>query len=219
MCTQEEKKSRHLCHVTPDMTRILIFFLFLDESIYCWYSLEASQQGTFMSYATCFHGEISSLSRALRKANKQNVEAAGRKYHNNPKYWDTLLTYHTSPKIWNSPFYYLSMCLKYYCMYGKQCRPGRHVLWHLIWVYTVCKGLPVPVLRIVTVLQSLLLLDYLSISAFVHYLCIFGHLNSEHLYTSPCPDPLHTFGRAFLSSYRSCFLFILPREQEPIPHT
>ena len=60
------------------MTRILIFFLFLDESICCWYSLEASQQGTLMSYATCFHGEISSLSRAMEKADKQSVEAAGR---------------------------------------------------------------------------------------------------------------------------------------------
>ena len=31
--------------------------------------------------------------------------------------------YHTCPKIWNSPFYSLLMCLKYCCMYGKQCRP------------------------------------------------------------------------------------------------
>ena len=40
-----------------------------------------------------------------------------------PKYWDTLSTYQTCPKIWNIPFYYLLICLKYCCMYGKQCRP------------------------------------------------------------------------------------------------
>ena len=36
-----------------------------------------------------------------------------------PRYWDTLSTNHTSPIIWNSPYYYLLMCLKYCCMYGK----------------------------------------------------------------------------------------------------
>ena len=39
-----------------------------------------------------------------------------------PKYLDTLCTYYNCPKIWNSPFYYLLLCLKYCCMYGKQCR-------------------------------------------------------------------------------------------------
>ena len=63
-------------------------------------------------------------------------------YHNNPMYWDTLPTYHTSK---NSPFYCLWMCLKYYCMYGKQCR-------RLIWVYIVCTGLSVPILRVIMVL-------------------------------------------------------------------
>ena len=42
----------------------------------------------------------------------------------------TLSTYHTCPK----------MCLKYNCMYGKPCRPK--------WVYTVCKDLSVPKLRV-----------------------------------------------------------------------
>ena len=43
--------------------------------------------------------------------------------HIYPKYWDTLSTYHTCHEDWNSPFYYLLMCLKCCCMYGKQCRP------------------------------------------------------------------------------------------------
>ena len=34
-----------------------------------------------------------------------------------------LNSFHTCPKIWKSLFYYLLMCLKYYCMFGKQCRP------------------------------------------------------------------------------------------------
>ena len=37
--------------------------------------------------------------------------------------WDPLSTYHTSSKICNSPFYYLFMCLKYCCIYCKQCGP------------------------------------------------------------------------------------------------
>ena len=36
------------------------------------------------------------------------------------KYWDTLSTYYTCPKIWNSQFYYLLMCLKYWCIYVEQ---------------------------------------------------------------------------------------------------
>ena len=44
-------------------------------------------------------------------------------YHIWPKYWDTLSTYCTCPKIWNSQIYHLLMCLKYYCIYGKQYRP------------------------------------------------------------------------------------------------
>ena len=43
--------------------------------------------------------------------------------HRYPKYWDTLPAYYTFPKIWNSPLYYLLMCLKYCCMFGKQWRP------------------------------------------------------------------------------------------------
>ena len=50
-------------------------------------------------------------------------------YHIYLKYLDTLSTYHTSPKIWNSSFYeyYLLMCLKYCCIYGKQCRPSSEI--------------------------------------------------------------------------------------------
>ena len=58
------------------------------------------------------------------------------KYHNNPKYWDTLSTYHTCPKIWNSPFYYLSMCLKYCCMYSKQCRPRSDAEFCSVWSWS-----------------------------------------------------------------------------------
>ena len=47
--------------------------------------------------------------------------------------WDTLSTYHTCPKIWNNLFYYLSMCLKYCCMYGKQCRPWSYAAFCGIW--------------------------------------------------------------------------------------
>ena len=35
------------------------------------------------------------------------------------KYWDALSTYYTGFKFLNSPFYYLLMCLKYCCKYGK----------------------------------------------------------------------------------------------------
>ena len=43
--------------------------------------------------------------------------------------------YQTTPKIWKSSFYYLSMCLKYSWMSGKQ-RPRS-----LILVYVVCTSL------------------------------------------------------------------------------
>ena len=62
-----------------------------------------------------------------------------------PQYWDNISTYHTSPKIWNNPFYYLLMCLKY-CSMANSVDPDRcHILWHLVWVYNVCKGVSVPV--------------------------------------------------------------------------
>ena len=38
-------------------------------------------------------------------------------------------------------------------MSGKQCRLiRRHIVWHLIWVYTVCSGLSVPILKIIMVI-------------------------------------------------------------------
>ena len=50
-----------------------------------------------------------------------------------PYYWDTLSTYHTCPKIWSTQFYYLLMCLKYCCTYGKQCRPWPATAFCGIW--------------------------------------------------------------------------------------
>ena len=44
-----------------------------------------------------------------------------------------IFTYHTCPKIWNSQFYYLLMCLKYCCMYGKQCRPSSDTVFCSVW--------------------------------------------------------------------------------------
>ena len=59
-------------------------------------------------------------------------------------------------EIWNSPFYYIFMCPKYCCLYGKQWDPDQMprlassdldlyclqsgVQRRLIWVYTVCKA-------------------------------------------------------------------------------
>ena len=41
-----------------------------------------------------------------------------------PKYWDILTTYHMATKIFiKSPFCYLSICINYCQMSGKQCRP------------------------------------------------------------------------------------------------
>ena len=53
--------------------------------------------------------------------------------HNNPKDWDTLSVYRMCPKIWNSPFYCLVMCIKYCCMYGKQCRPWSDAAFCSVW--------------------------------------------------------------------------------------
>ena len=60
-------------------------------------------------------------------------ENKGCEYRIYPKYCDTLSTYHTCPKSWNSPFYYLLMCLKYCCMYGKRCRPSSDATFCGIW--------------------------------------------------------------------------------------
>ena len=157
------------------------FFLYLHENIWHGYSIDWPQWGQSSEYPIY------------------------------PKCWDTLSSYNTGLKIWNSPFYYCLMCLKYYCMYGKQYRPWFSGIWsgstlfakaylsqflglswylqckfswgiqktvntiwpksiHLlmclksagtqcwpwsdiafcdmIWVYTVCSGLSVPILRI-----------------------------------------------------------------------
>ena len=51
----------------------------------------------------------------------------------NPGFLVTLSTYHTCPKIWNIPLYYLLMCLKYCCMYAKQCRPWLDAAFCGIW--------------------------------------------------------------------------------------
>ena len=49
-----------------------------------------------------------------------SYQASVTEYGIYPKYWSTLSTYHTCPESLNSPFYYLLMCLKCCCMYGKQ---------------------------------------------------------------------------------------------------
>ena len=43
----------------------------------------------------------------------------------------------------------LLMCLKYCCMYDSV-----DLEWHLIWVYTVCRGLSVSILKVITILIS-----------------------------------------------------------------
>ena len=60
--------------------------------------------------------------------------------------------YHTCPKIKNSPLYYLMMCLKLllYVWQPEQTYRTPH-LQCLIWVFTVCKGLAVPILIVIMV--------------------------------------------------------------------
>ena len=69
----------------------------------------------------------------LHQKGKKIVNQLKFAYHISPKYWDTLVTYHTSPKIWSIPFYYLLICLKYCCMYGKYCRPWSDAAFCGIW--------------------------------------------------------------------------------------
>ena len=64
-----------------------------------------------------------------------------------PKYLDTLTIYHTCTKFWRSLFYYLLMCLKYFCIYGKQCRPWSDATFCGIWSGSVCKSPSAPILR------------------------------------------------------------------------
>ena len=49
------------------------------------------------------------------------------------KYWNTLTLYSVCPKIWNSLFYYLLMCLRWYWMSGKQCRPWADIVFWYVW--------------------------------------------------------------------------------------
>ena len=44
-----------------------------------------------------------------------------------------LIYYHTCYKIWNSPFSCLLMYLKYWCMYGKQCRHWSDAAFCGVW--------------------------------------------------------------------------------------
>ena len=44
-----------------------------------------------------------------------------------------LSSYHTCPMIFKSLFHYLLMCLKYCCMYGKQCKPWWDATFCSIW--------------------------------------------------------------------------------------
>ena len=49
------------------------------------------------------------------------------------KYWDILIPYFTCPKFWISQFRYLLICLKYWWMTGKQCRPRSDATFYGIW--------------------------------------------------------------------------------------
>ena len=61
-------------------------------------------------------------------------------YPTYPKYLDILTSYHVCPKFWASPFYYLL----------QQCRSWFRcsILQHLVWVYTVCLYVSVPIHRL-----------------------------------------------------------------------
>ena len=90
------------------------------------------------SYCPYFSIKICDISLQLSQPYSSN-------YYIYPKYWDTLTSYQTCRKIWK--FHYLLMCLKYSWMSGKQCRPWSDAaLQHLIRIYSVCTGLPVPIL-------------------------------------------------------------------------
>ena len=92
------------------------------------------------------------------ESNKQNNKSylESSRYTIYPKYWETLSAYHTCSKIQNSSFYYRMMLC---CMYGillyvwqtVQTLIRCHILWQLIWVYFVCNGLSVLILRVITV--------------------------------------------------------------------
>ena len=72
-----------------------------------------------------------------------------------PKYLDTLTPYHTCPKIWKKkkssllPVYVSKIVLDEWQTLLTLIRC--HILLPLIWVYNVCKGLSVPILRVITV--------------------------------------------------------------------
>ena len=63
------------------------------------------------------------------------------------KYWDTLTPYRTCPIICKNLFHYLLMWLKYCWTSSKQCRPWSDATF---WVYTLCSGLSVPIIRVIT---------------------------------------------------------------------
>ena len=87
-------------------------------------------------------------------------------YHNNPKYWDTLSTYHTYPTVWNSPFFYFLICLRYCCMYDKQCR-----LWSYAAFCSVWSGSTLFVKAYLS--QYLRLLWYIFVGKFSWFFCWF----------------------------------------------
>ena len=73
-------------------------------------------------------------------------------YPINPKYSDTLTPYHTCPKFWRSillPINVSKILLYVWQTVQTLIRCCR--MWCLIWVYNVCKGLSVPIFKIIPV--------------------------------------------------------------------
>ena len=64
---------------------------------------------------------------------------------NNPKNWDTLTSYHTHPKILNNTIALRIYVNKTAEWVANSVDPDQ------IWVYTVCSGLFVPILRVIVV--------------------------------------------------------------------
>ena len=119
----------------------------------CGYSLEVPQRGTFNEYPQ----------HMFSSRNKKNIDTFWLKkapyqelwlgYCINLKYWDTLTPFHTCLKILNK-----TIALPIYVSKKKLLDEWQTVqtlircpiLWCLIFVYTVCTGLSVPIFRVIT---------------------------------------------------------------------
>ena len=119
----------------------MLWVLIRSASLRCfWYSLEVPRRGASNEYPQHMFSLRNKkiINTFWRKKVpyqelcdiQQNLKS---RYPTDAKYLDTLSTYHTCPKIWNGPFYHLLTCLKYCCMYGKQCRPWSNATFCGIW--------------------------------------------------------------------------------------